>query len=302
VRAPGSEGDRRDGVGEKVGKRSSCSERVKKPVPAGQSLIYVYIYVYITFPRKCNTRSGVSSESDVVRAALAPSLHESTRLVRVAPPLTVCVATYLNLCYYIRMTETKTCTCCTKTKSTKEFYKDSRSPDKLNARCKDCIKEYKAQLAEKREVVAPGTMLECQKCRQKKEAAKHFYTHPTSKSGYSTTRCKSCMSDYYQNGNRQPQERTPELIEYQRNYQLMKNYGITSEEYDAKLEEQNGQCAICGATEPGCGWEYFAVDHDHETLKVRELLCTSCNWMLGHARDMAEILEAGAAYLRRHRA
>lgn len=71
------------------------------------------------------------------------------------------------------------------------------------------------------------------------------------------------------------------------------------------IAEQKGRCAICGK-----GEEWYrthegepvklAVDHDHATGAIRQLLCSSCNLMLGCAKDAPETLEAGADYLRRH--
>lgn len=43
------------------------------------------------------------------------------------------------------------------------------------------------------------------------------------------------------------------------------------------------------------------VDHCHATKAVRGILCTSCNWMLGDAKDRPEVLRAGAAYLEARR-
>lgn len=60
---------------------------------------------------------------------------------------------------------------------------------------------------------------------------------------------------------------------------LKRKYGITLAEYDQMLEEQHGVCAICGGADPS--GRRLAVDHDHETGKVRGLLCTSCNTRLG---------------------
>lgn len=62
-------------------------------------------------------------------------------------------------------------------------------------------------------------------------------------------------------------------------YKLMKQYGLTMAEYEVMLVRQNGVCAICQGPDPD--GRDLAVDHSHETGRVRGLLCRSCNTMLG---------------------
>lgn len=69
-------------------------------------------------------------------------------------------------------------------------------------------------------------------------------------------------------------------------------YGITASEYEARVREQEGKCAICGRPET-C----LQVDHCHKTGKIRGLLCGSCNKALGLMRDLPERMRAGADYL-----
>lgn len=71
---------------------------------------------------------------------------------------------------------------------------------------------------------------------------------------------------------------------------LSDRYGMTAQEYDLLLESQNGQCAMCGTDNPGpvrTGGvdRKFSVDHDHETGKVRAILCSKCNTGLGMLGD-----------------
>lgn len=73
----------------------------------------------------------------------------------------------------------------------------------------------------------------------------------------------------------------------------LKRYGITAEDYDHMFAEQNGLCAICGRPDSRA----LSVDHDHETGKVRGLLCSKCNFLLGYADDDPEILTRAIEYL-----
>lgn len=78
---------------------------------------------------------------------------------------------------------------------------------------------------------------------------------------------------------------------------LKRQYGMTEEEYDAKLEAQGGVCAICEQPQ----YQFaLAVDHCHVTGKNRSLLCVSCNVVLGHTRDKPEMLHRMLAYLAEH--
>jgi hypothetical protein len=72
-----------------------------------------------------------------------------------------------------------------------------------------------------------------------------------------------------------------------------RNYGISDEQYQQMLKEQEGGCAICG------GNRRLAVDHCHNTGKVRGLLCMYCNTGIGHLRDSFELLIKAASYLRK---
>jgi len=67
---------------------------------------------------------------------------------------------------------------------------------------------------------------------------------------------------------------------------------------------QNGVCAICsgGETVKTRGTlRRLAVDHDHETGKVRGLLCNRCNNGLGNFRDDPDLLREAIAYLQEAR-
>ena len=74
----------------------------------------------------------------------------------------------------------------------------------------------------------------------------------------------------------------------------------------AMAELQNHLCAICGSPETIRGrsgeTRFLCVDHDHRTGKVRQLVCSACNSVLGDAEDDIRILEAAIAYLIKHKA
>ena len=79
---------------------------------------------------------------------------------------------------------------------------------------------------------------------------------------------------------------------------LKYNYGITIEDYDNKLKEQNNCCAICKSDKPGGNGDFY-VDHNHTTNQVRGLLCQWCNFMIGQSKESPEILRSGIDYLQK---
>ena len=85
--------------------------------------------------------------------------------------------------------------------------------------------------------------------------------------------------------------RSKEAREYQRRHSLKSQYGITPEEVEALKDAQNELCAICGRR------ERLIIDHDHETGKVRGMLCGTCNTGLGMFRDNIHVLENAISYL-----
>jgi len=77
-----------------------------------------------------------------------------------------------------------------------------------------------------------------------------------------------------------------------RNSHLLRNFGITQEQYNALLSSQDNRCAICLKHQDESGVN-FAVDHDHVTSEIRGLLCGFCNRrFLGKHRDPEKFLRA----------
>ena len=64
------------------------------------------------------------------------------------------------------------------------------------------------------------------------------------------------------------------------------------------LQAQGGVCDICKNSDPKAAARAncFVVDHDHETSRVRGLLCHACNRGLGNFQDDETILNNAIAY------
>ena len=71
----------------------------------------------------------------------------------------------------------------------------------------------------------------------------------------------------------------------------LRNYGLTSQEYNRMLSEQRACCSICGEKAG------LAVDHCHKSGIVRGLLCNKCNWGLGMFNDDIDLLASVVSYL-----
>ena len=81
-----------------------------------------------------------------------------------------------------------------------------------------------------------------------------------------------------------------------RSQRLLEKYGITLEDYELMMENQNHTCKICG-TDEARGRGTWHVDHCHTTGKVRGLLCYNCNVGLGNFKDNAAVLASAIKYL-----
>jgi hypothetical protein len=73
-------------------------------------------------------------------------------------------------------------------------------------------------------------------------------------------------------------ENTKVMATVSRKSMLKRQYGLTLEDYETMLVTQGGVCKMCGGPP---GKRMLAVDHDHETGKIRGLLCVRCNVGLG---------------------
>jgi hypothetical protein len=79
---------------------------------------------------------------------------------------------------------------------------------------------------------------------------------------------------------------------------LKHRYGLDIATYDALAASQNNVCAICGQPPRG-KMQRLSVDHDHDSGKVRGLLCITCNRTIGYL-DNPEWRSAADRYLESH--
>jgi|SRR5215469_3883691 len=125
--------------------------------------------------------------------------------------------------------------------------------DKLRAQCRDC---YNEQRRKNYQVTDKGRLLE--------RWRNHYERHKE--------RIKAYQAEYQPKHYKANRER---YRQWRFTWQL-KRYGMSREDLLKMLEGQGGRCKICGY-EFGSGNKRRAIDHCHESGKVRGILCNGCN-------------------------
>lgn len=138
---------------------------------------------------------------------------------------------------------TKVCSTCKVEKPISDFYKNKRNKDGYHSQCKSCMKEYFG--TDKYKIVHRAAIQKYKKSEKGKK-------NKSSRKYWDKQKRREC--------------------------ELRVRYGLTKEDYDIMLKNQNGVCAICGLPETK---KNFSVDHNHNTDKVRGLLCQKCNRAIG---------------------
>ena len=138
-------------------------------------------------------------------------------------------------------------------------------------------------------------MKKCTNCNLEKPKTE-FYKEAAQKDGL-RTECKVCRNQKAQVWRENNREQYNAVVKKanRKRYPIarLQRYGITLEQYNQMLTQQNNLCKICN--KPQVGKRPLAVDHCHETNKVRGLLCYNCNRGM-HYIDNAEFLTKALKY------
>lgn len=125
---------------------------------------------------------------------------------------------------------------------------------------------------------------------------------------YRQPKCKLCRKEYQDKVDikarkiaydKNRHEQTKDVRKIKNRKKCVASYGLTLAQYEKMLLKQGG-CGICGR-ETNYTSGSFHIDHDHETGKVRGLLCFLCNVGLGNFRDNIEVMKNAVSYLRKHK-
>ena len=108
---------------------------------------------------------------------------------------------------------------------------------------------------------------------------------------YPAQRCRACSTNW--------RRRNKKSVD---NKRFKRDYGISGDDYLELLAAQNGVCAICGEPETQTKKKHgtkslLSVDHDHDTKKVRGLLCADCNLSVGWFEKIRANIPKIEAYL-----
>jgi hypothetical protein len=182
---------------------------------------------------------------------------------------------------------TKVCAKCEQTLPLESFGENKRYSDGRQSYCRPCFSEYmrdkrnpgwRATEADYRALAAMGQR-RCRKCKGVFPATtEHFYASAKCVGGIQWE-CKECYGSRVRTG------------------KLSRLYGMTDADFSAMLADQGGGCAI--NPQHDMGGSNWHIDHDHDTGRVRGVLCKHCNTALGYARDDPATLRALADYLER---
>ncbi len=202
----------------------------------------------------------------------------------------------------------KVCNTCCKNKSLADFYKDKSYRDGMQSSCIKCVRAY--QKAKKHGAIYPRfeeckTHKRCISCKEIKENSL-FYADKAGRNGrhgmcvickdISTMKWRWDNKEYYNQSMRD--YRAAQDPMRRRDIDLKCWFGLPYGWYESTLTEQGNVCAIClkpNTSKKRC----LAVDHHHDTGKVRGIVCNGCNRALA-VFDNPELLKQVQAYLKKY--
>jgi Recombination endonuclease VII len=205
--------------------------------------------------------------------------------------------------------EIKTCSMC----------KDEFPAEEIDGgKCASCLKIYRENYRNTRKQEREGTLKEkiCSLCKRLLPIEEFDWRKDNSsrlvkcKECYDPNGKKTCVScgvrkdktEFYITGKGTPTSYChPCQTLALREWRYKKHYDLTISDYYLLFESQGWKCDICG--KDGSDMAYttsagdFKVDHNHETNRVRGILCDRCNRGLGYFKDNPDWLRRAADYV-----
>jgi len=182
----------------------------------------------------------------------------------------------------------KTCSQCGITKDINKFYRRIRSRDGHTSECKACnIKSGIKYQKNHRN----NTNIRAKRCYQnhKKEYS--------AKSNQYNKNHRSLKTLYMQ----QYRAKNSEKIRlYSINSNLMRSYGITMQQKEKIILNQNNKCLSCGTDLKQLAHKMIHIDHDHFTNKIRGVLCHNCNTTIGLLNEDLNMVDKIRIYIEKY--
>lgn len=183
----------------------------------------------------------------------------------------------------------KACAICKRLLPLDAFAKTDRRRDGRGSYCRSCARaKYQLPARKRKLLVERPTQGEqvCHRCGVEKQYDAFDWQRDKGRYAY---RCKVCRKA----SEKSKHEADPTR---RRESNLRRKYGLSLAEFSVMVTAQGGGCAICGTAVNPDGYS-LAVDHCHDTGRVRGILCGPCNKAIGLLRDDPALLREAVRYL-----
>ena len=142
----------------------------------------------------------------------------------------------------------------------------------------------------------------CTKCKKEK-SLEDFNRDTRHSKGGRRARCKPCENVYERKRRKEFKKKHPEYAAQKEwEYNLRGKYGITIKQWQQMFDKQQGYCAICGVHQSELSHR-LCVEHNHQTGKVRQLTCKTCNHLIDiYETGFYELKDAIVDYIERNNA
>mgnify|MGYP000933626974 CR=1 FL=1 len=199
----------------------------------------------------------------------------------------------------------RVCTCCGIEQDESAFSRRSDN-GRLRSECRSCVRrrvaEWKARNPERVKATNRATQARMRRDPERyakvlaQDAARRRAKNPRKGKAF-TAQCERCHQEF----NYVYRQRHRTVCDLCRKHDnAWHAYGLTGPQ--AEDLRSRGACDICGTDSPGGRYGRWHIDHDHETGKVRGLLCSPCNTSLGLLGDDPARIRRAAEYLERNTA
>tara|TARA_R110002020_G_C15987985_1_gene749071 strand:- start:36 stop:707 length:672 start_codon:yes stop_codon:yes gene_type:complete len=163
-------------------------------------------------------------------------------------------------------------------------------------------KKAKQVREENKRIICPITGLNLQQLKQKK----YWYNYKQNENNAKSKKRRKERQQQYKLNNileirEKDRQKKRDNADHYLNKRRIRKFGITSNDYNRMLKEQNEVCYICknkNTFKKNKEKESkLVIDHNHKTGKVRGLLCDPCNSSLGLLKEDINILRNCISYL-----